>query len=318
MINNVNDFFRERKGFFNSLDIFKKTGVYKHFENIFGELVYTEDLSKFFIGLDVNGYFYDEIYYPMDIPQKRGSLIPKIFLRDKTVKPHSIWKEVAENGYAIIEDFNFNEVDKSIVLNDTYIPFGFNKEFDFHETILHPYYMTQMNYDNPEKHKDPEHLFRMTESVLKSLRSLEPNLSEYKLHTTDSVKYLYNSNIPEAHTGPYSFHFDYFPRLMYMFFTYFSKKNPIVGRELLVGKRHDLLEFSPEILDLSSIKDPKQYNPFEKIQDRSLVKYRTIQIKDNMVVLMNTVNPLFVHRVERLREDNEVILLTNYVWSKEI
>lgn len=312
MIKNINDFFRYRKAFFGDFKNFKETGIHKHFTNIFGELVYTNDTKYFFIGVDADGYYYDEIYYPMDIKNKVASIVPKIFLSSHQETPDIIWKDVAEKGYAIIENFDFNTEDKKAVLSDTYIPFGFNPDLDFHQTILHPYYATMMDYDYPEKHKDPDHLHKITASVISNLKS-----KNYKLHTTDSVKYLYKKDIPESHVGPYSFHFDYFPRLIYMFFLYFSKTNPIVGRELLVGKRHDLSDFSSEILDLKN-KKSTDYNPFEKITDKTLVEYDTIEIKDNMVVLMNTVNPLFLHRVEKLREENEVILLTNYVWSDQI
>jgi hypothetical protein len=313
MIKNINDFFRYRKAFFGNFETFKDTGIYKHFTNIFGELVYTSDTKYFFIGIDSDGYYYDEIYYPMDIKNKVGTIVPKIFLSSHQKTPDIIWKDVAEKGYAIIQDFDFNKEDKKLVINDTYMPFGFNKDFDLHQTMLHPFYATEMDYDNPEKHKNPDYLNRITGSVVNYLKT-----ENYKLHTTDSVKYIYKPDLPESFAGPYSFHFDYFPRLMYMFFTYFSKDTPIVGRELMIGKRHDLLDFSSKILDSNNIKDPEDYNPFEKIKDKSLVEYDTIEIKDNMVVLMNTLNPLFLHRVERLKKENEVILLTNYVWSKEI
>ena len=316
MIKNINDFFRYGKAFFGTKEEFQTTGIYKHFSNIFGELIYTEDPNYFFIGLDRYGFFYDEIYYPMFIKNKIGSFVPKIFLDKLQIKPDAIWKQVAEKGYAIIENFNFDSKDKATIVNDTYIPFGFNKDFDFHQTMLHPYYAPMMDYNCPEKHKNPDYLDRITKSVINHLELKPLNLSNYKLHTTDSVKYLYKPDLPDSVIGPYSFHFDYFPRLMYMFFIYFSIKPEIVGRELMVGKRHDLLDFSPEILDFYKPAEDLSYNPFEKIQDKSLVEYDTIKIKDNMIVIMNTLNPLFVHRVERLREENEVILLTNYVWSE--
>lgn len=315
MIKSVNDFFRYKKAFFGTVAVFESTGIYKHFTNIFGELVYVDDLNVTFIGVSSDGFFYDEIYYPMEIPNKIGSIVPKIFLEIEWKRPHLIWKDVADHGYAIIEDFDFNKEDKAAVLNDPYIPFGANKEFDFHETILQPYYMHQMDYEEPEKHKNPEHLKRLTEEVFSYLSQFPSNLSESKLQTTDTVRYLYNKDLKESDIGPYSFHFDYFPRLMYMFFTYFSKKKPIVGRELLVGKRYDFIDFSPESLISTKPRDTLKGGAFEKIQNKSLVEYDIIPIKDNMVVLMNTVNPLFVHRIERLREENEVTLVTNYVWS---
>jgi hypothetical protein len=179
MIKNTNDFFRYRKAFFGSVETFKTTGIYKHFSNVFGELIYVDDPSAYFIGVDINGYFYDEIYYPMDISGKIGAIVPKIFMDKCFKKPNLIWKDVAEKGYAVINGFDFDQKDKSLVVNDTYMPFGFNKEFDFHETILHPYYATQMDYDNPENHKDPDYLHRITASVLDHLKA-----EDYKLHTT--------------------------------------------------------------------------------------------------------------------------------------
>ena len=103
-----------------------------------------------------------------------------------------------------------------------------------------------------------------------------------------------------------------------MFFSYFSKIQPIKGRELLVGQREDFLDFSQSILDLSIPQKQKSYNPFESISEKKVTNFDSITINHNTVILMNTLNPMFVHKVNKLLADNEVVLLTHYLWSSQL
>ena len=136
------------------------------------------------------------------------------------------------------------------------------------------------------------------------------------LHTADIKKYVYDPNDLDSVKGAYSFHTDYFPRCLFMFFTYISKSLNIKGRELLVGKREDFLDFGVETLDLSPGSQPLIEHPFSRLPDERVTSWDKIPIKNNKVILMNTLNPMFVHRVEKLKSDSEVIFLASYLWCK--
>ena len=156
-----------------------------------------------------------------------------------------------------------------------------------------------------------------------SLRGLDyipqgqPIINSHVITTSDAVKYVFDPSDIDSIKGPYSFHMDYFNRLLYMYFIYFSQKTPIIGRELLVGKRDDFTNFMVEGMELSSPEQPKIPTPYEKVSDDKVSGYHTIELEDNMLVLMNTFNPMFVHKVCKLRAKNEVVLITNYAWSKD-
>lgn len=184
-----------------------------------------------------------------------------------------MWDQVNKKGYAVIRPTIAPEL-RAQALNETFIPYWSNSKLSFHPTILHPYFATATNYEEPEKHKTPKYINEIASSILSQIDA--PN---YKLHTTDMLKYIPGKTDP---IGPYKFHYDHFPRLDFMFFVYFSKKSPIIGRELLVGTE---------------------------------TNYDTIQIEDGMCIVMKANDPEILHKVLPLREDNEVILLTNYVWS---
>jgi hypothetical protein len=102
-----------------------------------------------------------------------------------------------------------------------------------------------------------------------------------------------------------------------MFFIYFSKSEPVEGRELLVGKRDDFADFSQEALDLSPAEQQVEKSPFESVPDSQVQQFDTIKIGHCKLVLMNTLNPMMVHRVEKLKHSNEVILITNYCWCSK-
>ena len=102
-----------------------------------------------------------------------------------------------------------------------------------------------------------------------------------------------------------------------MFFVYFAKNTPVDGRELLVGQRKDFENFDAEALDRSPSVQPDLVSPFESLPDKDIINFDKINIQDGTVILMNTLNPMFVHKVEKLRSDNEVILITNYQWCKD-
>lgn len=182
------------------------------------------------------------------------------------------WEQVNKKGYFVLR----TQIDPALreqALNETFLPYGFNPELSFHSTILHPYFATKINYETPELHKSPKYLSDVAASILSQIET-----HKNRLHTTDMLKYVPGKVDP---VGPYKFHYDRFQRLDYMFFVYFSKKSPIIGRELLVGTE---------------------------------INYDTIQIEDGMCIVMKANDPEILHKVLPLREDNEVVLLTNYVW----
>ncbi|WP_127714875.1 hypothetical protein [Halobacteriovorax sp. HLS] len=317
MIKEINNYFRYRKGKFNNFNTFKETGLYEFYGNIFGPLVYTENSSHLFIGVDSNGYFYDETYYPVDGIDRVGVVIPKMFLEMelKPVTPSIEWKSVAEKGYCVLNNIQVDDTLSLQALNEAFIPHGINKELNMSKSIYHAYFATLADYDRPELHRGPDYMKEITRQCVSQIPQGNFHINAHQLQTSDIVKYIYDKDDLESTHGPYSFHMDYFSRLHYMFFIYFAKEKPIEGRELLVGKREDFLDFSKEALDMSPAEQPSIPNPFESVSDDRVSSIDKIQIADSMVILMNTLNPMFVHKVEKLRKKNEIVLLTNYLWS---
>ena len=76
-LSEINLYFRTRKGKFGSFKDFKNIGLYEFYGNIFGPLIYTEDKTHNFIGVDKTGTFYDEVYYPFEEMNRSGTVIPK-------------------------------------------------------------------------------------------------------------------------------------------------------------------------------------------------------------------------------------------------
>lgn len=317
MIEEINNYFRNRKGKFKDFKTFKETGLYEFYGNIFGPLVYLENCEHHFIGVDRDGYFYDETYYPFEGIERVGVVIPKIFLDMNLapVTPSIEWKSVAEKGYCVLNHIKVDEELSSLALNEAFIPHGINKELNMSKSIYHAYFATLADYDSPELHRGPDYMKEITKQCISQIPPGNFHINAYQLHTSDIVKYIYDEDDLDSKHGPYSFHMDYFSRLHYMFFIYFSKNKIIEGRELLVGKRENFLDFSKEALDMSPAEQPSISNPFESVSDDRVSDIDEIKIDDSMVILMNTLNPMFVHKVEKLRKKNEVVLLTNYLWS---
>ncbi|MBT7610700.1 MAG: hypothetical protein HN576_13150 [Bacteriovoracaceae bacterium] len=319
LLKEINYFFRHRKGKIGGFEVFKNSGLFEFYGNQFGPLVYTDRIDLDFIGVDSEGYLFDEIYYPYEGCQKVGTIIPKMFLESNLSKekPDPIWKEVAEKGYAIVEGISLSPDLHKEVLETGFIPHGLNDELNLSRSIYHAYFATLMDYDRPELHKNPEYMDRVTEECLKFVPRPSPIIKDHLFYTADMVKYLYDPLDNESIKGPYSFHMDYFSRLLYMFFVYFAKNTPVDGRELLVGQRKDFENFDAEALDRSPSVQPDLVSPFESLPDKDIINFDKINIQDGTVILMNTLNPMFVHKVEKLRSDNEVILITNYQWCKD-
>lgn len=318
----INNFFRIRKGYLKDFKTFKKTGLYEHYGNLFGPLVYTEDCPYDFIAVDKNGFFYDEFYYPYESKEspKVGTIIPQNFLNQEFEihKPHKCWKDVAEKGYHVLGKVDLEETLTNQALEEAYIPHGINPNLNMAKSIHHAYFATLADYEKPEMHSCPDYMREITSRSIPQIPKGQSIINKYVLHTTDIVKYIYDPSDQESKHGPYSFHMDFFPRCLYMFFIYLSKNTPIEGRELLVGRRDNFIDFSAEALDMSPPVQPTTNpSPFEKLPDSRVTDINTINIDNKMMVLVNTINPMLVHRVSKLRKDNEVVLLTNYLWSKD-
>lgn len=316
-IQKINNFLRNRVCDMGSFKEFRESQLFEHYANIFGELIYTEDTSIDFIGLGTDHKIYDEMYYPQDIT-KKGVIIPRIFYEANLTPciPDLIWKDVAEKGYHVIKNIDVGSL-KNDVLEEAYIPHGFNSESNMSKSIMHPYFFTLMDYDRPENHRSPEYMKKLTSRGMQYIPQGQPIVNSFALTTSDAVKYVFDPSDYSSIKGPYSFHMDYFNRLLYMFFMYFSQTTPIVGRELLVGKRDDFSDFFVEGMELSSPEQPKNPTAYEKVSDDKVQDPHVIKLEDNMLVVVNTFNPMFVHKVLKLREINEVVLITNYAWSKD-
>jgi hypothetical protein len=318
VLSEINKYFRTRQGKLINFDVFSSTGLYEFYGNIFGPLVYTEENTHNFIKVDKDGYMYDEIYYPYESGKKKGTIIPKMFLESNApiVEPAAEWKNVAEKGYCVLNDIVIPESLSKQAVEESFIPHGLNPELNMSKSIFHAYFATLADYKDPEMHKYPNYMKSITEACIDQIPRPQGLIQNYLLHTADIVKYIYDPSDDGSIQGPYSYHMDYFARAFFMLFTYFSLKSPVVGRELLVGQREDFLDFSQEALDLSPAQQPAIASPFEKISDDRVSRYDKVKIDHNTVILMNTLNPMFVHRVNKLREKNEVILLTHYIWSQ--
>lgn len=318
MLAQINNYWRHQKGYFQDLETFRATGIYRFYEKVFGPLVFTEDLSRPFVTMDHAGNFFDEIYYPIEIEKRKGILIPKIFLESdfKPAMPALAWQSVAQNGYAVLDNIKIDQTLYGQALNEAFIPFGINPALDMSKTVQHAFFGTQADYDNPERHKSPEYMNEITAQCLKQFPIGNFHVNHPLFHTADIVRYLYDQNEIHNTHGPYTFHMDFFSRLHYMFFIYFSKKSPIEGRELLVGKRNDFESFSVHSIDPTDAKAAGCHYAFDKVPDDKMSGFDTITIKHGTVVLMNTLNPMMMHKVNKLRHDNEVVLMTNYCWSK--
>jgi hypothetical protein len=248
--------------------------------------------------------------------ERQGTLIPKIFFESDiaTRIPDPVWAQVAKNGYAELPDISIpqNLADQSI--NESFIPYGMNEDLNMAKSILHPYFASQANYDPPELHQNPNYMSEMTELMIKQIPTMPLIMEQAILHTADIVKYIYDKNDANSKVGPYRFHMDFVPRNLFMFFVYFSKVQPIIGRELLVGQRNDFSNFSKETLYPQAGSDTPDV--FRSIEDDEVTHFKSLKVQNNSVLLMNTMNPMFVHRVNKLRHSNEVVLLTHYLWSK--
>lgn len=305
----VNNFFEQGYGRFNSHIEFENSLLGTFYKRQFGELVFTEDTSLNFIGVDKNYNHFDEIYYSKEIHDRVGTLIPKIFLENDYLetKVDPVWKDVAEKGYADLGTIGIDRSLKEQALDEAYIPFGVTEGLGVSKSFSQAYFFSQGDYINPEKHRSPSYLDDVTRACLQFIPKGNPILNHYKFHTADLVKYVYDESDLDRLDPPNVFHFDHFPRCMYMFFIYFSKKSPIVGRELGVGKRRGF--------QITSHNDISLFDEKEHTLER--VTYEDIPIADGKVILVNTLNPSFVHRVNKLRHDNEVTLISNYFWSED-
>ncbi len=299
----TNEFLRTRKAKFKNFDSFKHSWLYDHYCSLFGPMVYTSNTSLRFIAVDAEGYFYDEFYYPYAGITKIGTILPVSLYRKsiQSTNPDKIWEEVANKGYAVIDKININESLVKQVQEDGYIPFGMNPDVDMSASIAQSFYAVQANYDKPEKHWNPEHISDVTRSVIDQMPQAQPMINEWALHTSDVVKYLYDPNDFSSSKGPYKFHADFFPRALCMMFLYLAKDENIVGRELLVGKRKDF-------------GDGESF--YNKLSDED-VEYDRVEIGHTRVILINTINPMFVHKVEKLRAENEITFVCSYLWSGE-
>jgi hypothetical protein len=319
MIQAINDFFATRRGRIGGFRAFQSTGLHEFYANNFGPLVYTEESALSFIGVDADGFLYDEIYYPYEGYSKKGSIIPRLFaeLEPDPAPPSPAWKDVAERGYHHMPVTRIHPDLRAQIMETGFIPFGLNPSLNLSRSLQHAYFATLMDYDRPEKHRAPDYMREATRQFLPQIPRPSPVIRNHILETADMVKYVYRSDDQACNKGPFSFHMDYFPRLLFMFFTYHSKHQPVLGRELLVGKREPFRDFSAEALDRSPAMQPAVPSPFERVSDDRVGEVHRIEIQDGSLVLMNTLNPMFVHRVEKLRHENEVVLMTHYLWSKD-
>jgi hypothetical protein len=244
------------------------------------------------------------MYYPQHIENRVGSVLPKFLLDTDYVNKepvNNLWKEVSEKGYAILDNLNIpKELDNSIT-NESFIPFGLNPLYSLSETIHFPFFISKANYNDVEEHDYPKYLNDIIETCFKSIPNGTSLINNYKLGTPDLTKYVYLEK-ETSNKGPYSFHSDYKKRLLYMFFLYFPKDNEIEGRELIIGKNCNL-------------KDIKK--PSEPVSEEDVEVIDRIKIKRNKAIVVNTLNPYFLHKVIKLKKKNEVIFLNTNVWCEK-
>jgi len=189
-----------------------------------------------------------------------------------------MWDEVENKGYYVF-DIEIPEEIWSPIYYDTYVPFEHNPQIGICPSMEVPAYNTLLtDYENPRNIKMPKHL-----EALQKLANpyIDMTKWDYDLITTDIVKY---NNRDEPHDkGPYLFHYDDFPKLVFMYFVYLTGKEKVEGRELQIR--------------------------YEKGEPE------TVSVKNGRVVVMNSWNDSFQHRVIPLRSKEHVILTTNYIWK---
>ena len=314
----INNFFRYRKGRIGQFREFKRTGLYEHHANLFGHLTFTEDQSINYIAVDKNGFLYDETYYPYPNIEKIGTIVP-IHLYEQNYKkvksPSPIWKDVAEKGYGIVDGISIPKDLKNKCLEEGFIPHGYNKNLDIPTSIHHAYF-DSLKETEPEKTIQKDYTRDITNYLINKIPKGQTLINNWDIHTSNIKKYIYEPADSNSIKGPYSFHMDYYPRCLFMFFAYISKNPQIDGRDLLVGKREDFKDFSREALDFSPDTEPSPESPFGRLSDDKITDFNRIKISSSQIIIMNTLNPLFVHKVEKLKSSNEVILIANYAWCK--
>lgn len=319
LLKEINNFLRYRKGHIGGFDQFRNSGLYEHHANLFGHLTYTEDLSINYIGVDKDGYLYDETYYPYEGIEKVGTIVPiHLYEQNNYEKINNvdpIWKEVAEKGFAIIDSIPLPDELQKSCMEEGFIPHGYNSELELPKTIYHSYFDPLKELE-PEKVITKKYLQDSTDYLISRLPSPQPFIKNWVMTTANLKKYIYDEKEIDCNKGAYSFHMDYFPRCLFMFFTYLSNSPDIKGRELLVGQRDDFLDFSAEAVDLSPDAEPSIENPFGRLTDDRILNYEKIPIAPNKIIIMNTLNPMFVHKVLKLKSKDDVLFLSNYIWCK--
>jgi hypothetical protein len=302
MSSQIDSFLKTRKGKLNSFEDFKNTKLYKHYVGLFGEIIYTEDKSKQFIACDNEGFFYDEMYYPYKEQETKGIIIPKsLYELDVDGSVASIeWEEVASKGAKSL-DIKMDPNLRTQAVTETFLPYGYNDKLSKVRTIQHPYFETLIDsYEDPDNIRCPEYLIEIVDCCLRQIPKAQPLMEMYRLKTADIIKYIHNAEDWDDKKGPYSYHIDYFPGLLWMFFTYFPLHSPVEGREVSIGRRSNI--------EMSA--DNKG-----RLGDEPIETIMTIPIKNDQVILMNTLNPIYAHKVEKLKHDNEVVMMTNYLWG---
>lgn len=290
-------FFTQGYGHFRNLDLFKQSWTYRYLESIFGEMVAVYDREFKFIGVDKSGHFFNEIYYPKN-HQNIYSLVPVSMIRNQ-FRPKldsDVWKQVDEQGYSIIANYNPELEPEQRLWTDDY-------PTQISDTMKLPWYVDRINYDEPHKSWMPDHINELSMDLLKGCDIFD---GKY-IRTTDSIKYLYKEANDEVE-GPYSYHMDYMNGLYSMIFTYHSSNPQIDGRDLLIAKR-DLssLDFQSKEIDKKALS--------KNITANAITTCDRINISPDKIIIMNSINPVFVHAVDKLKSENEVILLTHYIWS---
>lgn len=272
------DFFLKGKANFSSVEFFKKSWTYLYFTELYGEMIYIPDSDFQFIGIDKYGNCYDEVYTKnKDAKEKIGNFIPKNIIGKKKPIDSELWNSVSKNGYSILEYKPHN------FINNKIHNLKFQKSSEQDNSVL------------IQEGGLPYQIYDLAKYVNKSFEG--PLVS--KNLEVDALKYLKGTH--KDTKGPYRFHMDFCPNLYYMFFNYYTKSNNIEGRELVISKRKNL-NLDQEINKEKLCTSGETYD--EKI----------ISIKDNMVILINSYNPLFVHKVNPMKSDSEVILFTNYLY----
>lgn len=268
------NFLTKGKGWFGTPDEFKKSWLYSYFTDLYGEMVFLPNLEFEFIKVTEDGYYIDEIYSKDSSSEyKAGSFIPISFIGNKKSSFDSFWRDMQNDGYFVAHYDPHEKVREKI-----------NSIVFFEDDNL-PLSILNSNAEE------------LNYIVLNVPKYSGPLRLDKRIISTDALKYRYKENELDTR-GPYSFHMDCTPGVYYMIFNYFSNSKKIEGRELVIGER-----------DLSTIElDQKGI-----CRSGNIIKETKIEIKDGMVLFLNTYNPRFVHKVEKLKADQEVVLLSSYV-----